>query len=123
MEYLIKKDPEELQNILREELVPAAKQLLQELGRARGLDGLWQARGRIVELVEVLGEEYSLIGEDKRALAVEALLILIPDSWAPDWALRPFLGWGVDRAVAEMKKRGPEALQKVKEALKARFKR
>lgn len=120
MTIKMKKDPEELRGIGKR-LVARVRATFEEIRGARGIPGLLFAAPKVVEHVEILGEELGLIGEDKKALAVQAVLDLVPDRWIPDWVLEPIVGWAVERGVLELKKRGPAALQRVRDVVKAKF--
>lgn len=69
-----------------------------------GIRGVLGVAPDVVKHVEALGKERGLLGADKKKIAVEVVLMLVPDAWCPDWALRPIVGWAVERAVAVLKK-------------------
>jgi hypothetical protein len=59
----------------------------------------------VVKAVEEVGREIGALGPDKKAIAVQAILLLIPDSWCPDFLLEPLVSWAVERAVGYMNSR------------------
>jgi len=61
--------------------------------------GAFKVAPVVVERVERIGQQVGLFGTDKKAIAVEAILAIIPDSWVPDWLLRPVIGWAIEKAV------------------------
>src|SRR5688572_27253364 len=71
-----------------------------------GLASVIAAAPEIVRHVEVIAVTRSLDGQQKKKLAVEVALKLIPDRWAPDWVLRPAIGWIIEQGVDEVKRRG-----------------
>jgi len=73
---------------------------LRDIKGARGVFGIYQAIRNAIERVEDAGAELKLVSEDKKEIAVLAVLAAVPDRWFPDWVLRPFVEWGVERAVA-----------------------
>lgn len=76
-----------------------------DIRSVRGVFGAFSLAKRVVERVESVGKELNLLGPDKKDIAIDAILALVPDRWAPDWVLRPFLGWAVEKAVEAMKAR------------------
>lgn len=99
MEIKMKLDADKLRQIamrVAAELIAATK----DLKRARGVIGLYKLLPTLVDHVEAVGAELKLLGEDKKAIAVEAILAAVPDRWAPDWILRPVVAWAIERAVS-----------------------
>lgn len=78
---------------------------LQSLKGWSGVLGFFKAAPHVVEEVEAAGKELGLMGADKKAIAVDVILDLIPDSWVPDWAIAPLVRWLVERAVSELQRR------------------
>lgn len=70
-----------------------------------GVLGFFKAAPHVVEEVEEAGKDLGLMGADKKQVAVDFILDLIPDSWAPDWILEPLVNWAIERAVAELQRR------------------
>lgn len=120
MEIVMRKDPEELHQIF-DRLIEQVKAAADELKGARGVAGVLFAVPSIVRHVQILGDEYKLVGEDKKELATEAVLYLIPDRWCPDWILRPMVSWAIEKAVAEVKRNGSAGLQKLKDLVSKRL--
>lgn len=100
----LKLDPEKLQEAVKR-VTDEVRGASLDLRGLKGLSGAWAVVPRVIERVEKLGAELGLIGEDKKAAALEAILLLIPDRWAPDWLLRPLLGWAIERALPLLRKR------------------
>ena len=95
MDIVMKKDEAEVKAIAGRVLDEVKAGLL----NARGIKGLSGARSmvpRVVEHVEKISKELRLCGEDKRAVAVQVICLLVPDRWVPDWLLEKILGFGID---------------------------
>ena len=91
---------------------PEARVVVDELGRiyqevraAKGLFGLLKVVPLIVQEVESFGASHDIKGADKKCLAIDVALLLIPlPVWAPKPLLRLLLGWLIDRAVVSLNK-------------------
>ena len=71
----------------------------------KGVRGAIKAAPAVVARVQTIGDKLKLLGTDKKAIAVNAILGLIPDTWVPDWLIRPFISWAIEKAVKALKKR------------------
>lgn len=71
-----------------------------ELKNTKGLMGALSLAGKVAKKVEEVGKAVGLIGEDKKAIAIQIICDLVPDTWVPDSVLDMLLGWAIDRAVA-----------------------
>ena len=100
----IKLDPEKLQEAVKR-VVEEVKGASLDIRGLRGLTGAWALVPRVIERVEKLAIELGMLGEDKKAAAVEAILLLVPDRWIPDWLLRPLIGWAIEQALPLLRKR------------------
>lgn len=58
----------------------------------------------VVREVEKAADEVGLFASEKQEVAVQAILVLVPDRWVPDWLIEPFVRWAIDAAVEAMKK-------------------
>jgi hypothetical protein len=97
------------------EIVKAAVEPLKRLKGWSGVGGLIKCAPHVVEELEKAGAALELSGADKKTVAVQLVLELVPDAWAPDWVLEPIVSWAIEKAVAVLKKRqspDPEADQK-----------
>ena len=87
------------------EIVNKLKQLYAEVRRAKGVFGLLRIVPLVVSEVETFSKEHGLKGLDKKNLAIETALLLIP---LPRWLRRSLvvmlLDWGIERAVAQLNK-------------------
>lgn len=96
--------PEELQAAITR-CVEKVRGAATELRGVRGILGFLRAAPAVVQWVEKFKQERELANQDAKTIAVEAILLLIPDRWVPDAAARPWVGWLVERAYAELKRR------------------
>lgn len=71
----------------------------------RGLSGLMSAAPEVVARVEALGHSLNLPGAEKKALAIETILLLVDEpAWLPEWVFRAVLNFAIERAAAALKK-------------------
>ena len=78
-----------------------------DLKRSRGFWNIMRKAGpvaqEVVRAVEDLADELpgKITGEEKKAIAMEAIMLLLPDLpwWAPSWLVRMLLGRAIDAAV------------------------
>jgi len=96
--------PEEIQAAIQR-CVRAVRGAAHELKGIKGVWGFIKAAPEVVQWANRLKEEKQLAGQDAKKIAVEALLLLVPDRWVPDVVARPYVGWVVERAYAELKRR------------------
>lgn len=76
-----------------------------DLKSIKGIKGAFKIAPEIVSRVKAIGDEYKLLGPDKKKIAVEIIMVLIPDSWFPDFILRRIVAWAVERAYKAYKKK------------------
>ena len=96
-----------------EQLEVAAKRIKEAVNKLRGvkgwnwsgLKGLLACAPYVVKETQEVGAELGLAGGEKKELAIDVILWIVPDAWAPDWVLRPILGWAIEKAVAVLKAR------------------
>lgn len=71
-----------------------------------GFKDVWKKAPAVVAEVEkVAGAWQGITGEDKKAMAVEALLLLIPlPKWLPTFFARAVISWAIEAALKEIKK-------------------
>ena len=100
----LKLDPEKLQEAVKR-VVEEVKGASLDIRGLRGLTGAWALVPRVIERVEKLAIELGMLGEHKKAAAVEAILLLVPDRWIPDLLLRPLIGWAIEQALPLLRKR------------------
>ena len=87
------------------DVVNKLKQLYAEVRGARGVFGLLRIIPLIVSEVETFGKEHGLSGIDKKSLAIETALLLIPlPRWLPRSLVVMLLDRGIERAVAQLNK-------------------
>lgn len=116
MDIRIKKSPEALRE-LGQKLLLRVKAVSDDV---KGIKGVWGALGALPILlthVQLAGEEWRLVNEDKKALAVQLVLDLVPDRWVPDAVIEPIVGWAIERALAAAKKAGWPLLEALKKKL------
>ena len=79
-----------------------------------GIKGVWKAAPVVVEEVESAARAwFGVTGADKKAMAVEAILLVIPDRWwFPDWFARPVIGIAIEQALKALKKAGKGIFKK-----------
>lgn len=91
---------------LKAKAVAAAADLqavYKDLKNIKGIRGAVQCAGYVVPYIEK--QHSALAGVDKKALAVEIILALVPmPPWLPELVVRPILSWIIEKAVAAMKK-------------------
>lgn len=85
--------------------VKKAVEPLQALKGWSGVLGFFKLAPHVVEEVEAAGKDLGLMGADKKQIAVDVILDLIPDAWAPDWLLEPLVNWAIERAVTELQRK------------------
>lgn len=108
MDIKMKLDPAKLKAIA-DAIVMEARGVVVDARSAKGILGALAVAPKIVERVENVGADLKLLGSDKKEIAVQAVLALVPDRWVPDWVLAPFVAWAIERAVAALKERlGPK---------------
>jgi len=86
----------------------AVKKILLKLkGIHGGFSGIRNAAPTVVEEVEKAAKSWAgITGADKKAMAVAAICELIPNpTWFPEWVERIVIGWAIERALKEYKKR------------------
>lgn len=72
-------------------------------GGLKGWAGVKKCAPWVVKAVEKAAVAEGLLGPEKQAIAVQAILELVPDRWVPDWLIEPFVAWAVDKAVELIK--------------------
>ena len=93
------------------EAVGIAKAVRQIYAEAKGVHGGFKdvfkkAPAVIAEVEKVAGAWVGITGEDKKAMAVEAILLLIPlPSWLPKFFVRAVISWAIEAALKEIEKR------------------
>ena len=73
---------------------------------ARGVLGVLRLVPDVLRAVENIAGQTALLGEDKKAIAVHAILELVPDRWIADAILEPFVAFAVERVLQYLKFRG-----------------
>ena len=100
----------ELEDIA-ESAAKVARAIRQIFAKAKGIHGgikgVWQTAPAIVKEVEKVASAWvGITGKDKKAMAVEAILLLIPPRWyLPKFVLRPLISWAIEAALKEIEKR------------------
>ena len=97
------------------ELAVGGKEAIAELKSAQGFFPILKTASKVIPnlvrhveaQVKLLGPEFS--GAQKRQVALEAAMLIIPVEnlpwWAPEWLVRRYLGKAIDLCVAELNKR------------------
>ena len=75
---------------------------LKKLKGWSGVLGFFRAIPWVVDRVEVEAKELNIKGTSKKELAIDILVLLIPDTWLPDWVLRPLLSYLINKAVEKL---------------------
>ena len=102
MEIRMKLDPEKLIGIVKR-VVEEVKGASIDIKGIRGFWGAVNLAPRVVDRIEKVACELKLCGEDKKAIAVAAVLALVPDRWVSDAILEPFVAWAIERYLARRK--------------------
>lgn len=101
MDIQVKMDADKLKSIA-DGLVATCKATWPEVMAARGIMGMAALAPKVVSMVEKTAGDLNLISSDKKALAVQIICNLVPDTWVPDWVLAPIVSWIIERAVSAL---------------------
>ncbi len=72
----------------------------------KGLSGALHIAPDVIKRVEKISVAKELAGADKKELAIEIIVQLVPlPAYIPEWLERKVLGWIIDRAVARYNKK------------------
>jgi len=89
-------------------IAKAVKEIFAKMkGIHGGIKGIFKAAPAVVEEVEKAASAWaSITGEDKKAMAVEAILLIVPlPSWLPTFIARALISWAIEAALKEIAKR------------------